>query len=92
MSADHDPPADLDAARRLLAEATNRSASEIPDDATIEGLEAWDSLAHMRLLIALEDRLGKRLAPNMVVSIRCLSDIGTVLSSGTLPADRLVSW
>lgn len=84
--------ADRDAARKLLAEAINRAEADVPDDAMIDNLEAWDSLAHMRLLTALEQRLGQPLAPNLVVSIRSLDDIGEVLASGTLPAGRMVSW
>ena len=92
MSAETPSVVDLDNARRLLAQAVNRSESDIPDDAMIDNFDAWDSLAHMRLLTALEEKLGKRLPPTMVVSIRCLKDIDAVLASGTLPSDRMVSW
>jgi acyl carrier protein len=51
-------------ARGLLASAMEMDAADIPDDAAIGRLENWDSLAHMRLIMALEQHMGAPLTPD----------------------------
>ncbi len=65
----------LEAARVLLAVAAQRDAAEIPLDASILNLQSWDSLAHLRLVIALEESLGRELAPDDIVNISTLEDV-----------------
>ncbi|MBP6012971.1 MAG: acyl carrier protein [Alphaproteobacteria bacterium] len=67
-------------ARRLLAEALAIADDKIPDDARIGMLEQWDSLAHTRMLLALEERLGKPLDAEEAVAIESLADIAAVLT------------
>ncbi len=66
-------------ARNLLASATEMNPEDVPDDAAIKRLKNWDSLAHMRLILALEEHIGSQLAPDVVVAIGSLSDIAAVL-------------
>ena len=69
----------LAAARQLLADAIGLDDSAIPGDARIGSFERWDSLAHMRLLSAVEERLGHQLDPDNIARIESLSDIEAVL-------------
>ena len=46
----------VDQAKEIAAEVFEVSAAEIKDDDTIETLNNWDSLNHMRMLMLLEDR------------------------------------
>lgn len=62
-------------ARTILAEALNVEAAAIDADASIMTLEAWDSLAHMRLIAAVEDDLAVQLEPDAIVSIASLADV-----------------
>ena len=55
--------AQVDEARRLLAAALHVAPAEIADDAAIGSVEAWDSIAHVNLIMALEERLGRTLDP-----------------------------
>lgn len=73
-------------ARGLLAAAMEMEVADIPDDAAIGRLENWDSLAHMRLILALEEHLGAALTPDTVVGLGSLADVVTVLEEGHLPA------
>ena len=66
-------------ARQLLATALEMVPAEIEDDAAIGRLNNWDSLAHMRLIMALEEHMGIQLAPDVVVAINDLSDIASIL-------------
>jgi acyl carrier protein len=66
-------------AKELLADALHASAEAIPDDARIGAFERWDSLAHMHLLVGLEERLGRRLDPDEAVRIECIADVADAL-------------
>jgi acyl carrier protein len=69
------------AAKRLLAEATGAEAAFVPDDARIGSFERWDSLAHMRLVLSLEQRIGRELDPDEVVEIESLDDLRAILEA-----------
>lgn len=64
-----------DIAVEVLAEALGLSAAEIRDDTKLGVTPQWNSLAHMRLILALEQRLDRKLGPNEIVSIASLSDV-----------------
>ena len=72
-------------ARSLLAAAMEMEVADIADDAAIGRLDNWDSLAHMRLILALEAHLGAELTPDTVVGLGSLADVVTVLEEGHLP-------
>ncbi len=69
-------------ARELLAAALETEAGAIGPDAAIGVVEAWDSLAHMRLIAAIEARLGRVLGPDAVVSIASRKDVAKGLDNG----------
>ena len=62
-------------ARRLLAEALAIAESSLPENPRIGTIDQWDSLAHMRVLLAIEERIGKPLDAEVAVTIESLSDI-----------------
>jgi acyl carrier protein len=66
-------------AKVLLAKATERVPDEVPGDAAVDNWDAWDSLSHMRLILAMESHLGRELPPEAVVEIACLEDIARFL-------------
>lgn len=66
-------------ARRLLAGALALPEDRIGADASIDTLEAWDSLAHMRLVLAIEQELGRELPPDRIAGIASLADIAAAL-------------
>jgi acyl carrier protein len=65
----------LDSAKQLLAEATGADAATVPDTARLGGFARWDSLAHLRLILALEEKIGRQLDPDEAVRIESLHDI-----------------
>jgi len=67
-------------AKQLLAEAVHCEAAAIPDDARIGRFERWDSLAHLRLVLAIERQIGRQLDPDEAVTIEQLSDVAALLS------------
>ena len=67
------------AATELLAGALMMEASAVPADARLGGIEQWDSLAHARLLLALEEKLHRQLTTDEAVGIEGLEDIARLL-------------
>ena len=67
-------------ARSLVAEATERELDEVPEDAGVRTWDPWNSLAHMRLILLMEQNLGKDLPPQAVVGITTIDDVATALS------------
>lgn len=72
-------------ARILLADALNADVARVPEDARIGGVEEWDSIAHLRLILALEAAIGRQLDPDEVVAIESLSDIEALVGSAATP-------
>ena len=68
-------------AKALLAEAAN--VSTVPDNARIGSFEPWDSLTHLRLILALEQQIGRQLDPDEAIRIESLDDIARLLNGGT---------
>ena len=67
-------------AKKLLAGAVNCDPSAVPDDVRIGSFERWDSLAHLRLVLAIEDEIGRQLDPDESVRIGSLADIAALLT------------
>ena len=70
---------ELAGAKQLLAEAIGADAAAVPDGARIGGYERWDSLAHLRLILALEEKIGRQLDPDEAVRIESLHDVAAFL-------------
>lgn len=75
-------------ARHLLGSALEMDGSELPKDTAIGQLAEWDSLAHMRLILALEEYLQTQLSPDKLVAIGSLADIATLLEKWHLSSSR----
>ena len=71
-------------ARALLAEALGLRPGQLPDDAGVHNLEAWDSLGHLRLVAAIERHAGVTLDAEQILALSSLADIASLLDS--LPA------
>ncbi|MGI9399944.1 MAG: acyl carrier protein [Rhizobiaceae bacterium] len=68
-------------ARKLLAGALELPEQEVDSSTMIGVTQQWDSLAHMRLILALEEALGSELEMEAVVNIANLSDVETTLAN-----------
>ena len=67
-------------AKHLLAEAANCDSAMIPDDVRIGTFERWDSLAHLRLVLAIEQKIGRQLDPDETIRIESLADVVALLA------------
>lgn len=66
-------------ARALLAAVLGLDGGDIPDDAGMTTLAAWDSLAHVRIVLRLEQELGRALEPEQVLALRDLRGLAALL-------------
>ena len=71
----------LSEARSILARALNVSTEVIGDRASIDELESWDSLGHMRLVLEIEQHLKRELSPMEIVELASLADVQNLLVS-----------
>jgi acyl carrier protein len=68
-------------ARALLAASVNTDVDMVPDHARIGFFEAWDSLAHLRVILEIEAHIGRQLDADEVVRIESLDDIAALLKT-----------
>ena len=68
-----------DKARALLARATGLEADAVPATATSADLTAWDSIAHMRLVLALEEHLRRTLSGEEILALQSVEAVAELL-------------
>jgi len=66
-------------ARALLAAALEIAPAAVGPDASIGTLEAWDSLAHLRLVQAIEQAIARELSADEIASLGSLADVAALL-------------
>ncbi len=62
---------------QLIATALKIPLSQITDDLAYEGIEQWDSLAHVNLMLAIEDRYDIEIDEDLMIeltSVRAIKD------------------
>lgn len=70
-------------AKEILSATLKLPEIKIDENTAIGKTPEWDSLAHMRLLLALEEVLGRELGMEEVVEIESLSDVENTLKRHT---------
>lgn len=63
----------------VLAEALQISADAVTFDLALGTTAAWTSLSHMRLVLKLEEILGRRLRPDEIVSLTSAKQVDDLL-------------
>lgn len=61
----------------VVSQVLGIPVDEITDDSSPENVEAWDSLKHMNLVLALEEEFGIRFSDERIVamlSVRSIKD------------------
>ncbi len=70
----------LQDARSLVASALGLEIDEVGADATLESLDAWDSLGHMRICAETEKRIGRPLTGEEVLALASVRDVAAHLA------------
>jgi acyl carrier protein len=66
----------------LLAQALKIDAAMIDETSAPGVTPQWDSMAHMNLVFAIEERLGRQLSSEAILAIASLQDIENLLQAG----------
>lgn len=69
----------MERARALVAQATGLQPDSVADTASSTSLDAWDSLAHMRLVLALEEQLGRTLTGEEIFALHSVAAVHELL-------------
>ena len=70
-----------DSAKQIVATAVNIPPSSLPDDADIQTLAAWDSVAHINIILALEEVLGQQMEPENIIRVTGIESIAAILEN-----------
>jgi acyl carrier protein len=68
-------------ARQILADALFADASGVTSETAIGTDERWDSLAHARLMLAIEAKIGRLLSPEEIAAVASLGDVAALLEA-----------
>jgi acyl carrier protein len=63
----------------LLAGILERPAETIPHNASIFNFPAWDSLVHVKMMLALEEATGRAVDASSIATLGSLEDIDKYL-------------
>ena len=69
-------------ARELIGEITKRNTAACPDDTRLADLENWDSLKGVRLVIRLEEIIGRQLVEEEIAALQSIRDVARFLQRG----------
>jgi acyl carrier protein len=80
MTVDRGP---VEAACRLVADALNRPHGDIAPEGSIHTIPAWDSLGHVRVLLAVESAIGRPLSSDSIATLASVADIAAILADNS---------
>ena len=63
-----------------IAEVLQMPAAEVTDNLAMKDVEAWDSLKHMELIVALETAFDVQLTFDEIVAMQSVGEIKRVLA------------
>lgn len=66
----------------IVADALSLPQSDVTPETGLATHAAWDSLAHMRIVLSVEETLGRQLTPDEIVSIMTAQDVAILLEVG----------
>lgn len=64
----------------VLAEVLQLPAANVTDDLAMDDVDAWDSLKHMELIVALETTFDVQLTFDEIVAMRSVREIKRILA------------
>lgn len=74
----------LDVVRGIVADVLGVPASRIAADSSPETRENWDSVRHLNIVMAIEERFGIELEPEDIEKMRSVAQIVAIMSAQTV--------
>lgn len=59
----------IEEVRRLAADVMHKTIDEVPADGTRDSISGWDSMAHVNLVLALEQHFGVQFKPEEMMEM-----------------------
>jgi acyl carrier protein len=81
-------PALFDQIRTMASDLFGVPAERISASSSPETLEKWDSVQHLNLVLALEEKFGLQLSPEEVEQMKSIGDIAALVESKLRAAPR----
>jgi acyl carrier protein len=69
-------------ARGLIAEIVRRSAVICSNNTLLSSIDGWDSLKGVRLVLRLEEIVGRQLSEGEIEALQSIGDVERLLKSG----------
>jgi acyl carrier protein len=71
----------FDQIRTIASDLFGVPAHQITADSTAETIETWDSIQHLNLVLALEERFGIQLAPEEIEEMESIGAVAKVVEA-----------
>ena len=69
-------------ARMLIAEIVRKANLAEPNGTLLADIDGWDSLKGVRLVLRLQEIVGRELSEDDIVGLQSIADVERVLQSG----------
>jgi acyl carrier protein len=69
-------------ARVLIAEIVRKSSLTYADNTLLADIDGWDSLKGVRLVLRLEEIIGRKLSEDDIEGLQSVGDVERLLQSG----------
>ena len=66
--------------RTIIATELDLRVEDVPVDANADTFQPWDSLGHMRIVMAIEDQLGVRFATAEIPGLNSIDKLAAALA------------
>jgi acyl carrier protein len=75
-------------ARELIEDTVRKGSLACSDDTLLADIEGWDSLKAVRLVLRLQEILGRELSEDDIGGLQSISDVVRLLRSGADDGDE----
>jgi acyl carrier protein len=76
------PDARLAEARGIIADVLGCHPQDVAAEARVGSLPQWDSIAHLSIVMTFEERLGRQLTSEEIVSLETVSSFAALFPAG----------
>jgi len=75
----------IDQVRRIVADVFGVPVTGVTADSSPQTIEAWDSMGHLNLILALEQSFGVQFSPEEIGAMTTVREIGVILARTVPP-------
>jgi acyl carrier protein len=65
---------------KIIANVFQMNADEIADDISMEDIDRWDSLTHMKLVVSLEEKYNLEFSAEQIIAMKNIRTIKKIIS------------